>query len=380
MGLANQSIVFAELDLPRERYADQDRRRQFLEAVVERVGAVPGVVGVTPIHVLPFAGATGWDVPRFTAEGQTAEQVVENPSLNFEAVHPTYFTTLNVPIVRGRAFRSRTARGAARRHRQRRGRRPCLAAAGSDRQAPEDGRTRLWQRVADNRRSGRDDTLSRTGRPAADALRAGRAVHDRGRQSRHPDVDRAALLAGAVRDSVRAVDPAVQVRRVAPFSDYQQRPLAWPRFNALLLGVFAIAAWLLSSIGLYGVMAASVRRRRGEIGVRVALGATAADVRRLVLGESLRMAVAGVTVGLALALMATRVLRSLLFGVQPFDPSTLLAAAAALIAASLLASYLPPDARPRLIPSTRCERNEIARVEGGKNDASACQSRATRFV
>ena len=342
MGLANERIVFAELDLPRERYADQERRRQFLEAVLERVGAVPGVEGATPINALPFAGATGWDVPRFTAEGQTAAQVVENPSLNFEAIHPTYFSTLQVPILRGRAFMPSDGKGA-----------PPVAIVSDEVAA------RAWpqldpigKRLKLGGFASRNEWLTIVGVAATTRYRelaaprptlyvpAEQFMTTAGRLAIRTSAG-PSFIAGAVRDSVRSVDPAVQVLRVAPYSDYLQIPLAWPRFNALLLGVFAVAALLLSSIGLYGVMAASVRQRSPEIGIRVALGATAADVRRLVLGEGLRLTVAGAIAGLAIALVTTRALRGLLFEVQPLDPATLLAAAVVLVATSLMASYLP---------------------------------------
>jgi ABC-type antimicrobial peptide transport system permease subunit len=158
------------------------------------------------------------------------------------------------------------------------------------------------------------------------------------------------LVAGVVGDAVRAVDPTVRVTRIASYSEYLRVPLAWPRFNALLLVVFATAALLLSTIGLYGVMAASVRQRYAEIGVRLALGATAGDVLRLVLAEGLRLAVAGAVAGLALAFASTRVLRGLLFETEPLDPSTLLAAAVVLVGAALLATYFPARRAARLDP------------------------------
>ena len=114
MGLAADRLVLAEFDLPRERYADTTLRRTFHDEVVARVGAAPGIESVTPLNVQPFAGATGWDVPRFTAEGQTADQVALNPSLNFEAVYPPYFSTLGVVIVRGREFTAADRDGAPR--------------------------------------------------------------------------------------------------------------------------------------------------------------------------------------------------------------------------------------------------------------------------
>jgi hypothetical protein len=157
-------------------------------------------------------------------------------------------------------------------------------------------------------------------------------------------------IGDAVRESIHAVDPAARVTRVAPYSELLRIPLAWPRFNALLLAVFATAALLLSGIGLYGTLAASVTQRRSEIGVRVALGATASDIRRLVVGEGLRLALAGVSVGLAASFAGTRALRGLLFEVQPLDPPVLVGAAGVLVAAALLAAYLPARRATRVDP------------------------------
>jgi putative ABC transport system permease protein len=158
------------------------------------------------------------------------------------------------------------------------------------------------------------------------------------------------VVAGVARERVRAVDPDVQVMRVAPFAELLEGPLARPRFNAFLLGMFGMAALLLATIGLYAVMAASVRQRGAEIGIRVALGATASDVRRLVLGEGLRLAGIGAAVGFATAAVATRLLRGLLFNVHPLDPASMLAAALLLLGVSMLASYLPARRATRVDP------------------------------
>jgi putative ABC transport system permease protein len=149
------------------------------------------------------------------------------------------------------------------------------------------------------------------------------------------------LVARSVRERVHAVDPDVQVMQVASFSELLRGPLARPRFNAFVIDVFALAALLLATIGLYAVIAATVRQRYQEIGIRMALGATAADVRTLVLREGLRLAALGSAIGLAGALAGTRLLRGLLFGVQPLDPATLVAAALLLIGVSAVAAYLP---------------------------------------
>jgi putative ABC transport system permease protein len=351
MGLASDRIVFAELEVPRDRYADEVRRGQFLEAVTTRIGAATGIDSVTPLNVQPFAGVTGWDVPRFTAEGQTAAQVALNPALNFEAVYVPYFSTLGVAIARGRAFTEADRDGSSR------------VAIVSDAVAAATwpGQDPIGKRLKFGGVDSGDEWLTVVGVagttryrelatprptlyiPAKQFMDSGRmlAIHT----AAPPD-----LVAGVVREAVQAADPAVLVTRIAPYSEYLRVPLAWPRFNTLLLVVFAGAALLLSGIGLYGVMAASVRQRHGEIGVRLAIGATPADVRRLVLGEGLRLSLIGAIAGLALAFAATRVLRGLLYETEPLDPPTLLAAAALLVAAALAASYLPALRATRVDP------------------------------
>ena len=149
------------------------------------------------------------------------------------------------------------------------------------------------------------------------------------------------LVASLARDRIKAVDQDVHVMRVASFTRMLDGPLARPRFNAFLLSIFGVAALLLATIGLYAVMAAYVGQRDREIALRVALGATAANVRRLVLGEAVWLAGLGAAIGLAGAAGATRMVRAMLFEIDALDPSTLLGAALLLIAASALASYVP---------------------------------------
>ena len=137
---------------------------------------------------------------------------------------------------------------------------------------------------------------------------------------------------------------------VVPFADLLERPLARPRFYALLIGLFGAASLVLSAIGLYAVMGASVRQRDREMGVRVALGATDADLRRLVLGEGLRLAAVGAVIGLLAASAGSRLLRGFLFEVQPLDPSSIAGAALLLAAAAALATYLPARRAARIDP------------------------------
>jgi putative ABC transport system permease protein len=161
-----------------------------------------------------------------------------------------------------------------------------------------------------------------------------------------------AVVAQLARERVGAVDQDVQVMRVAPFSELLERPLARPRFSAFLIVVFGLAALLLAAIGVYALIAASVRQRYTEIGLRMALGATASNVRALVLTEGLRLAGVGAAIGLATAMAATRLLRGLLFNVDALDPVSMLMAVLLLLGVATLASYVPARRATRVDPMT----------------------------
>ncbi|HKC25836.1 MAG TPA: FtsX-like permease family protein, partial [Thermoanaerobaculia bacterium] len=154
----------------------------------------------------------------------------------------------------------------------------------------------------------------------------------------------------AARREVRALDPSLPVASMTTLEDVVSRSVAKPRFYATLLAAFAAVALLLAAVGLYGVIAYGVARRTREIGVRVALGARPKDVLALVVGDGARLLGAGLLIGLALALAATRLLRGLLFGVSPSDPASLAGVSALLAAVALLACALPALRASRVDP------------------------------
>jgi putative ABC transport system permease protein len=156
--------------------------------------------------------------------------------------------------------------------------------------------------------------------------------------------------AGSLRHLLARLDPEQAAGEIRTFDQFLARSIATPRFTAILLGAFASLALLLAGFGLYGVMAYSVAQRRREIGIRMALGAQAADVRSLVISQAVRLGAAGLAIGLAGALAVTRVLDSLLFGVTASDPLTFAAVSAALITVLLLAAYLPARRATRVDP------------------------------
>jgi putative ABC transport system permease protein len=157
-------------------------------------------------------------------------------------------------------------------------------------------------------------------------------------------------LARAVQAAIHRVDPDQAVSNVQTMDDIFSDSVARPRFQLVLLVVFAGIAALLATIGVYGVVSYSVTQRTQEIGIRVALGARSGDVLRLVLREGLLLGGLGVAAGLAAAVVSTRVLRSLLFEVTPTDPVTLGAAAGLLLAVAFAAALLPARRATRVDP------------------------------
>jgi predicted permease len=341
LGLPADRLVLLDLHMPQAQYAERRRHARFLDEVIAQLEGVPAIAAATPVNVSPFSGQ-GWDLPRFTAEGQSDEAAASNPSLNVESVHPNYFETFEVPLVRGRAFTQADREGV-------------LGVA----IVSEDVAASTWP--GDNP-IGKRLKMGRPTTPGEWYVVVGVAAQTRYRDVAIPrptlylpaaqfqmtatmlvlrTTAPLELLASLARDRVRKVDPNVQVTRVAPFTEMLNRPLARPRFHAFLLSVFGIVALFLSTVGLYAVMAAYVRQRDHEIALRLALGATPARVRQFVLAETVRLAGLGAVIGLAGAAAATRLLRGMLFQMDPLDPSTIVGAALLLIVASALASYLP---------------------------------------
>jgi putative ABC transport system permease protein len=157
-------------------------------------------------------------------------------------------------------------------------------------------------------------------------------------------------LIRSLRTIVPGVSPALTAANLRPMTEVVAQSVAEPRFHMVLVSSFAMLALVLSAIGIYGVLAYSVAQRTHEIGVRMALGAAGRDVMRLVLGEGLTLAVAGVALGLAGAAALTRLMSGLLFGVTARDPWTFGAGAAVLLGVAAIACYVPARRATRVEP------------------------------
>jgi putative ABC transport system permease protein len=159
-----------------------------------------------------------------------------------------------------------------------------------------------------------------------------------------------ATLTNTIRRTLHDLDRELPVFAVRPLEEYVATSVGPQKFYATLVAIFAVVALMLAAVGLYGVIAYAVSQRTHEIGVRVALGATGERIARMVVGQGLALALAGVTVGIVAAILVTRVLSSLLFGVSAIDPVTFGAVLAVLLAVAAVASYVPARRAARVDP------------------------------
>src|SRR6058998_831632 len=334
-------LLIGDLTLRYDRFDTAAKQRALLERLLSQVRAVPGVRAASPVVAVPFSGSGGWD-GKPQAEGQTAEQAAANPMLNMEVVTPDYFETLGILVRRGRVFTDADREGAP----------PVVVVS-------ESAARHYW---------GSDDPIGRHLRMGANLerratvvgvvpdtryrdLRDARAsVYFPLRQPFFPYTPTnlairtsgpPAELVPTIRRVIGETAPSVALASAAPFGTFLEGPLAQPRLNALLLAVFAGAAVALAAVGLFGAMAAMVRQRRRELGVRMALGATAGDLRGMVMRRGLTIAGVGSALGLLGALLANRLLVTLLYGVTPTDLATLTAVTGFLIGIAALASFAP---------------------------------------
>jgi putative ABC transport system permease protein len=350
-GFRAQNVASFTLSLPETKYEEYDRQRAFMDGLLERLRALPGVQSVAGAQALPLTGL-GFTLS-FDVAGRPEAAPGQEPSAEIRVVTPDYLATLGIPIVRGRGFTEQDRQGS---HRV-----LLMNEAGAARFFA--GEEAIGQRIdfgwsRDSVRMGgevvgivhdvREQELAGEPQPQfyvpfaqwpvdyfSVALRTDRSLD---------------AIIPLARTELRELDPDLPMFEVQTLESIVADSVARPRFYMLLLGTFAIVALVLSGVGIYGVIAYLVAQRTHEIGVRMALGASSTRVIRMVLGESLAIAAVGIALGLAGAFMLTRLLSSLLFGVNPTDPLTFTAVALILAAIAMLASWLPAMRAARLEP------------------------------
>jgi len=345
MGMATGELTLVGLDLSPDGDAAREGLLPFLDELTARLESTEGIQGATPVNAPPYVGTGGWDAPSWTAEGQGAGEAARNPILNLEAVRPGYFETLGVTVVRGRTFTPHDRKGA-----------PNVAiVTGEVARQSWPGQDPIGRRLKFGPPDSDESWRTVVGVVAGMRYRELGTVRpslylpaEQFIASAHVLVVRTStpvtLLSSIVRDRLGELDPTARVGWIAPFDALVAKPLARPRWNAFVIGLFGVASFLLATIGLFAVMGAHARDREEELGVRLALGATPTGLRWLVLREGLVLAAVGATLGLAASLATSRVLHGLLYEMDPLDPVSLLGAAVILLGAAALASYLPARA------------------------------------
>ncbi|MBW3535472.1 MAG: ABC transporter permease, partial [Gemmatimonadetes bacterium] len=353
VGFEREGLLTLEFRLPENKYGSDAEVAAFLGRLMERVEGLPGVLGVASADALPFADSP--DRAPFLLEGQGLDEADRAPRMGMVSISPSYFDVLGIPVLAGRAL------------------------APSDRlDTPP---VAVVSRTAASRFFGGDDPLGRRFyiTEELDVATIVGVVDDvRNRMAAEPEAlvylsvlqrpDRFAslavraggdpmALAAAVREAVWALDPDQPVWEVMTLEDRIRGFLGRERLASSLFGAFAALALFLSSLGLYGVMAQAVAQRRRELGVRLALGAGARRVVAGVVGDGLRLTLAGLALGLGAAALVGRAMAAAVVGLDPLDPAPYATAAVLLAAVALGAVWLPAQ-RASTVDPVRTLRDE----------------------
>ena len=354
LGFEAQNVLTLRVILRGPQYADLPRRAAFYREVIQQMQSVPGVRAAAGISFLPLTlqGRTAG----VTIEGEPPPAPGQLPFADFRSVSPGYFAAMGVPLLQGRDFSWSDAAGA-----------PLTAvvsetmarafwpggdAIGKHFKMGGPGDDAPWITVVGIAGNVRQLHLVGEPRPAIYFC----AAQDAGNGDTLRDwVVRVsgdpADAASAVRSAIWAIDRNLPVSRVQTMEQVRSAYLGPQRFNVLLTVFFGAIALALAAVGLYGVASFSVEQRRREIGVRMTLGATPAEVLRLVVGQGAKLAIAGLLVGFVLAAVLTRMIASLLYGIGPHDPLTFGLVAILLFGVAIFAAYLPARRAMRIDPA-----------------------------
>ena len=334
-GFDARGVFAARVTLPSERYRDLDARVAFVAEAAARLAALPGVAAAGAGHAAPLGGGEWGN--RYTLPGRP----LEFRQADWRAVTSGYFAALRIPLLRGRFFDERDARDAA----------PTVIVSETMARAVWPGEDPLGKSVLLEGRTEpatvvgvvgdvRDQSLAEAPDQVIYHPHAQQPVGSMWLFVRASTGDGMAL-ANAVRREIRALDAELPLARAGLLARFSEEAAAQPRLTTLVFVLFAGTALALAVVGVYGVVSYGVARRTREIGVRMAIGARPLDVLGGVLGQGLRLGIAGVLAGLAAAFALTRYIAGILYDVTPVEPMVFAGVAGVLVASVALASLIP---------------------------------------
>jgi len=352
-GFDPQNVITMNLSLPTVKYAKPEQQIAFFDELLRRIAEVPGVKSAAISAALPLSSKR---ITPMLPEGQPNVPLAQRPFIDIEAISPQWLRTMRVPLRAGREF-----------------------TAVDNAQAPkvvivnESFARQFWPNqnpIGKHVIVGRGTQAAEVVGVAADVKNRGLALDPQPQVyiafpqlpwSNMNLLVRTAVaplsLLSALRAQIASVDPDQPITNIETVDGLMESSLTQPRFTMLLLGIFSVTALMLAVIGIYGVLAYSVAQRRHELGIRLALGATPANIMTLIVGGGMSLAFWGVFIGIAGALVVGRLMRSLVFGVGVTDVVTFVAVPALLACIAFLASYVPARRASRIDPSIslRCE-------------------------
>jgi putative ABC transport system permease protein len=349
-GFNRDGVFTATVALPRAQYATPEKRAGFAERLLEKMRAIPGVGAAALTSDPPLGGSPPFWSFEIAGVAPAAPGVVQDAVVFMTS--PGYFQTVEIPLVSGSVYGPEhradgpqvavVSQALAQRYW------PGRDAVGQRITLGDPADSAGWMTVVGVVRDVRNEEMGRPSYPQLYLPLAQSPVLSLvvlARTSGDP-----LALTAAVKAALAELDSGLPLSDVATLDQRVTETLARPRVNAALLCAFAGAALLLAAVGIYGVIAFGVVQRTRELGIRMALGAGASNLLHMVVSQGMRPVLAGVGLGLAGALAGTRLLRGLLFGVAPTDPTTFLVVTAFLLAVALLASYLPARRAARSDP------------------------------
>jgi predicted permease len=351
-GMRTERLFTARLGLPEIAYPRPETVIAFFDQLMPRLRAIPGVESVTTAWPLPLSGSN--NVSSFDIEEHPMPEG-QQPDSPMRIVGPDYFKTMGIPVRQGRGFAESDQFKSL----------PVVIVNEQFVQKFFPGQNAVGKHIKPSWGIGDEKPLMRTiigvvGNVKHRTLNmeftpevylsASQIPVDTMSIVARTSVSNPAGITSAVRSELAAVDRNIPLVRVRVFEEYLARALARPRFNAMLLSIFAGTALLLTAIGIYGVMAYSVSQRTSEIGIRIALGAGQSNIFRLIVGQAMMLVGISIVLGLAGAFGATRFLSSLLYGVGASDPLTFALIVLLISIVAFLAAWLPARRAARVDP------------------------------